>query len=114
MQKIKYEYTCSNCGEKKIIDIYPVINLQSDKELYNDLFSLDLFRINCENCNTVSMIQYDTLIVDMYKKYMVYYIKVYCAAGKYTGVHGLKRPILDDTLQTEERREGLLSYHGKP
>ena len=72
MQKLKYEYTCSNCGEKKIIDIYPVINLQSDKELYNDLFSLDLFRINCENCNTVSMIQYDTLIVDMYKKYMVY------------------------------------------
>lgn len=72
MQELKYEYICSKCGKKIIINTYPMINLQSDKELYEDLFSLNLFKVRCSHCGEESMIQYDTLVVDMYKKYMIY------------------------------------------
>lgn len=72
MQEIKYDYNCPNCGKKIKINAYPLINLQSDKNLYKDLFSLDLFRIECDYCKHIFMIQYDTIIVDMYKKYIVY------------------------------------------
>jgi hypothetical protein len=54
------------------INIYPVINLQSDVEIYNDLFSLELFKIVCPKCKKVTVVQYDTFVVDMYKKYMIY------------------------------------------
>jgi hypothetical protein len=70
--KTNIEHMCSNCKQVLNISIYPVINLQSDNELYNDLFSLELFKIECPKCKKTTIIQYDTFIVDMYKKYMIY------------------------------------------
>jgi hypothetical protein len=66
------KHTCPHCKHEFNIDIYPVINLQSDTEIYNDLFSLDLFRIECEQCKKITLITYNTLVVDMYKKYIIY------------------------------------------
>lgn len=66
------KHICPHCKHEFNIDIYPVINLQSDTEIYNDLFSLDLFRIECEQCKKITLITYNTLVVDMYKKYIIY------------------------------------------
>jgi hypothetical protein len=66
------KHTCPHCNHEFDIDIYPVINLQADTEIYNDLFSLDLFRIECEKCKKITLITYNTLVVDMYKKYIIY------------------------------------------
>lgn len=66
------KHTCPHCNHEFDIDIYPVINLQSDTEIYNDLFSLDLFRIECEKCKKITLITYNTLVIDMYKKYIIY------------------------------------------
>ena len=69
---VETKYICPNCKHEQQINTYPIINLQSDKELYEDLFSLNLFRIECPKCKKTSVIQYDCLVVDMYKKYIVY------------------------------------------
>ena len=69
---VETKYICPNCKYEQQIKTYPIINLQSDKELYEDLFSLNLFRIECPKCKKTSVIQYDCLVVDMYKKYIVY------------------------------------------
>lgn len=66
------DYTCPHCEYKFKIPVYPMINLQSENYLYEDLFSLDLFKVQCGSCKKTSLIQYNTLIVDMYKKYIVY------------------------------------------
>jgi predicted transcriptional regulator len=73
--KQQIEFTCPHCKNKFNIDIYPVINLQSDTDLYDGLFSLDLFKIECENCKKVTMVEYDVLVVDMFKKYIIYLYK---------------------------------------
>lgn len=70
--KVETKYICPNCRHEQQVNTYPIINLQSDKELYEDLFSLNLFRIECPKCKKTSVIQYDCLVVDMYKKYIVY------------------------------------------
>jgi hypothetical protein len=66
------DYTCPHCENKFKIAVYPMINLQSESHLYEDLFSLDLFRVECSKCKKTSLVQYNTLIVDMYKKYIIY------------------------------------------
>jgi len=66
------DYECPNCKNKFKIAVYPMINLQSENYLYEDLFSLDLFNVKCSACKKTTLIQYNTLIVDMYKKYIVY------------------------------------------
>jgi len=70
--KLETKFVCPHCKQELQINTYPVINLQTDKELYNDLFSLNLFKINCPNCKKTTVIQYDCLVVDMFKKYIVY------------------------------------------
>lgn len=70
--KTYIDYTCPHCENKFKIAVYPMINLQSEHYLYEDLFSLDLFKVHCTNCKKTSLIQYNTLIVDMYKKYIIY------------------------------------------
>lgn len=70
--KKEIEYTCPHCKHKEIINTYPVINLQEDKELYEDLFSLNLFKVECPECHKTSVLQYDLIVVDMYKKYIIY------------------------------------------
>ena len=70
--KLESKFICPNCKQELQINTYPVINLQTDKELYEDLFSLNLFKINCPKCKKVTVIQYDCLVVDMFKKYIVY------------------------------------------
>lgn len=69
------EFTCPHCKNKFEVTVYPVINLQEDAELYEDLFSLELFKIECEHCKKVTMIEYNLLVVDMYKKYIIYLYK---------------------------------------
>lgn len=70
--KQEYTWICPKCGEKEVIDIYPVINLQTDKELYEPLFSLELFKHECFKCHATSVIQYDLMVIDMYKNYIIY------------------------------------------
>jgi hypothetical protein len=70
--KVKNKFICQHCKDESEIDIYPVINLQSDTNIVNDLFSLDLFRVECPKCKKITLVQYDTIVVDMYKKYIVY------------------------------------------
>lgn len=69
---VKQNIICPGCNKELIIDTYPVINLQENHEMINDVFSLELFKIECPKCKKVTIVQYDTVIVDMYKKYMVY------------------------------------------
>jgi hypothetical protein len=69
---VKQNIICTGCHKELIIDTYPVINLQENHEMLNDVFSLELFKIECPKCKKVTLIQYDTIIVDMYKKYIVY------------------------------------------
>lgn len=71
MEKI-IEHTCPNCKHKQRINIYPIINLQTDKDLYEDLFNLNLFKITCNKCKKTTIIQYDCIVVDMFKKYIIY------------------------------------------
>ena len=66
------EFTCPHCKNKFEISVYPVINLQEDTELYEDLFSLELFKVECGNCKKITMVEYNLLVVDMYKKYIIY------------------------------------------
>lgn len=61
------KHICPHCKTEFEIDIYPIINLQTDTELYEDLFSLNLFRIPCKSCKKITLITYDILVVDMYK-----------------------------------------------
>ena len=41
---------CQQCGEEYQFNVYNVINLQKDKDLYEPLFSLDIFKHQCEKC----------------------------------------------------------------
>lgn len=63
---------CNKCGKQFDFEIYSIINLQKDKELYDSLFSLDIFKHTCEECGQLNIIQYDMMVVDAYKKYMIY------------------------------------------
>lgn len=63
---------CQQCGEEYDFKIYPLINLQQDKDLYEPLFSLDIFKHKCEHCGHLNIIQYDMMVVDSYKNYMIY------------------------------------------
>ena len=60
--KTQIEFICPHCKNKFEINIYPVINLQSDTDLYEDLFSLELFKIECNQCKKVTMVEYDVLV----------------------------------------------------
>ena len=64
--------TCKNCGKLHEIKCYPIINFQSEsKEFVESVFSLDLFKVTCD-CGAETIVAYDTVIVDMYKKYIIY------------------------------------------
>ena len=63
---------CQQCGEEFDFEIYSLINLQKDKDLYEPLFSLDIFKHKCEKCDHLNIIQYDMMVVDSYKNYMIY------------------------------------------
>lgn len=64
--------SCQQCKEEFEFKIYPLINLQKDKDLYEPLFSLDIFKHKCEKCGHLNIIQYDMMVVDSYKNYMIY------------------------------------------
>lgn len=66
------KYDCPHCKQELDVEVYPVINLQSDTELYEDLFTLELFKVECPHCKKQILIQYDLFVVDMYKKYLIY------------------------------------------
>ena len=63
---------CQQCGEEYEFNVYNVINLQKDKDLYEPLFSLDIFKHTCEKCGHLNIVQYDMMVVDSYKKYMIF------------------------------------------
>ena len=63
---------CQQCKEEFEFKIYPLINLQKDKDLYEPLFSLDIFKHKCEKCGHLNIIQYDMMVVDNFKNYMIY------------------------------------------
>ncbi len=71
----QYEKTikCQKCGKELTVNVYPVLCLQnmSEKELDN-LFSLDLYKVKCPDCGSVTNIVYNTIIVDLYKQYIIY------------------------------------------
>lgn len=70
--KTSVKIKCFKCNEQFDFNVYPLIDLQKNTELYNDLFSLNLFKHECPHCKTVNILQYNTLIIDAFKKYMVY------------------------------------------
>lgn len=96
--KTQIEFICPNCKNKFEINIYPVINLQSDTDLYEDLFSLELFKIECKHCKKVTMVEYDVLVVDMYKKYIIYLYK----SGTLEEFNDKKSSFID-SLKTNEK-----------
>lgn len=63
---------CQQCQEEFEFPVYNLINLQKDKDLYEPLFSLDIFKHKCEKCGHLNIIQYDMMVVDSYKNYMIY------------------------------------------
>lgn len=63
---------CQQCQEEFEFPIYSLINLQKDTDLYEPLFSLDIFKHKCEKCGHLNIIQYDMMVVDSYKNYMIY------------------------------------------
>lgn len=63
---------CQQCKEEFEFKVYPLINLQTDKDLYQPLFSLDIFKHKCEKCGHLNIIQYDMMVVDNFKNYMIY------------------------------------------
>lgn len=63
---------CQQCGEEFDFETYSLINLQKDEDLYEPLFSLDIFKHKCEKCGHLNIIQYDMMVVDSFKKYMIY------------------------------------------
>jgi hypothetical protein len=72
IKPLQQSITCKNCGKIHTIDCYPIINLQSSTaEFIQQVFNLDLFKVKCD-CGTETIVQYNTVIVDMYKKYIIY------------------------------------------
>ena len=72
IKPIQQVITCKNCGKIHSLDCYPIINFQSvDKEFLDKVFSLELFKIHCD-CGATTITQYNTILVDMFKKYIVY------------------------------------------
>lgn len=63
---------CQQCGEQYDFNVCNVINLQKDQDLYEPLFSLDLFKHQCEKCGYLNVVQYDMMVVDNFKKYMIF------------------------------------------
>lgn len=63
---------CQQCGDQFEFNTYSLINLQKDQDLYEPLFSLDIFKHKCEKCGHLNIIQYDMMVVDSYKNYMIY------------------------------------------
>lgn len=72
IKPLQQSITCKKCGKIHTIDCYPIINLQSSTaEFIKKIFNLELFKITCD-CGTETIVQYNTVIVDMYKKYIIY------------------------------------------
>lgn len=64
---------CSHCGKDLHFKLYPIFNLQDlTEEEFTNLFELKTFKIECEQCKKTTVVQYDTIVVDMYKKYIIY------------------------------------------
>lgn len=70
--KTQIKITCPHCKTEQTIDTYPIINLQNDTDIYEDLFTLNLFKHECKKCKKNIIVQYDCLVIDMYKKYIIY------------------------------------------
>lgn len=70
--KTEIPIICPECKQKFNFTMYPLIDLQKDTDLYEQLFSLAIFKPICPKCGKTHVIQYGTLIIDRYKKYMVY------------------------------------------
>jgi hypothetical protein len=69
---IQQAITCKKCGKVHNLDCYPIINLQNiDKNFIEKLFTLELFKVKCD-CGFETIVQYNTVIVDMFKKYIIY------------------------------------------
>lgn len=72
LKSITQSITCKSCGKLHSIQCYPIINFQqASKEFIESVFSLDLFKVKCD-CGAETIVQYNTVIIDMYKKYIVY------------------------------------------
>ena len=64
---------CSHCGKELNFVAYPLISLQDlSEDEFNKLFELDLFKIQCDSCQKTTIVQYDTIIIDMFKKYLIF------------------------------------------
>ena len=70
--KTTIKVKCQQCGQEFDFEVHKMINLQKDEDLYEPLFSLDLFKHKCEKCGHLNIVQYDIMVVDSYKKYMIY------------------------------------------
>ena len=69
---LQEEYTCSSCGHKQVINIYPYINFNENPEYYEKVKSLEIFNVKCNQCHKESSIMYNMLLIDQTQKYFIY------------------------------------------
>ena len=97
--------TCKNCGKLHEIKCYPIINFQSaSEEFINSVFSLELFKFHCD-CGAETIVSYDTVIVDMYKKYIIYLY----TSGSDESFYKEVGPVLDKMFSENEKYKEIYS-----
>ena len=69
---MKADYRCDACGNSQQVNIFPYINFSENPEYYALVKDLEIFKVKCEKCGSVKIVQFDTLIVDETHKYFIY------------------------------------------
>lgn len=65
----RIDFYCPNCKNKKRI----TINNEYDKSHINDILSKDIFKVKCEECNTITVLDYNFVLKT--SKYVISYGK---------------------------------------
>lgn len=102
---------CSHCGKDLNFKLYPIFNLQDLTENeFTDLFELKLFKVECEHCKKITVVQYDTIIVDMFKKYMIYVYTSGNAESFKSATSELIDKIFKSTANSEEAFKNIKNF----
>lgn len=72
IQGFKADYICKKCGNKQQVNVLPYINFKKNPEYYALVKDLSIFKVKCEKCGDMKIIQFDTLLVDEVHKYFLY------------------------------------------
>lgn len=67
------EINCPKCNKNQEFKIFQSINVTEDKKLKDMVFSRSIFKFQCNNCKTESLIEYPFIYHDYDKKFFVYF-----------------------------------------